>query len=98
MVKHTKTIRRQQPTNCFSVLEHFVRFALKGLRNYTVAVWAFVWKSFAFSLSPLSFPSQVVKDFPKSYDQDVFVCKWVQTKLQRYYYTSITNKTINQVS
>ena len=32
MVKHTKTIRRQQPTHCLSVSDHFVGLALKGLK------------------------------------------------------------------
>ena len=32
-VKHPQTIRRQQPTNCLSVFEHFVGLALKGLTN-----------------------------------------------------------------
>ena len=31
MVKHTQTIRRQQPTNCLSVFDHFVGLALKEL-------------------------------------------------------------------
>ena len=31
MVKHTQTIRRQQPTDCSSVFDHFVKLALKGL-------------------------------------------------------------------
>ena len=31
MVKHTQTIRRQQPTNCLSVFDHFAGLALKGL-------------------------------------------------------------------
>ena len=31
MVKHTQTIRRQKPTNCLSVFEHFVGLALEGL-------------------------------------------------------------------
>ena len=31
MVKHAKTSRRQQPTNCLSVFDHFVGLALKGL-------------------------------------------------------------------
>ena len=31
MVKQTQTIRRQQPTNCLSVFDHFVGLALKGL-------------------------------------------------------------------
>ena len=33
MVKHTKIIRGQKPTNCLSVLDHFVGLALKGLIN-----------------------------------------------------------------
>ena len=31
MVKHTQTVRRQKPTNCLSVFDHFVRLALKEL-------------------------------------------------------------------
>ena len=31
MVKHTQTIRRQKPTNCLSVFDDFVWFALNGL-------------------------------------------------------------------
>ena len=33
MVKHTQTIRRQQGTNCLSVLDHFVGLVLKWLNN-----------------------------------------------------------------
>ena len=33
MVKHTQTIRRQMPTSCLSVFDHFVILALKGLIN-----------------------------------------------------------------
>ena len=32
MVKHTQTIRRQNPTNCLSVSDHFLPLALKGLK------------------------------------------------------------------
>ena len=32
MVKHTQIIRRQQPKNGLSVLDHFVGLALKGLK------------------------------------------------------------------
>ena len=35
MVKHTQTIRWQQPTNCLSVLDHFVGLALKELIEFT---------------------------------------------------------------
>ena len=31
MVKHTQTIRRQQPKNCLNVFEYFVGLALKWL-------------------------------------------------------------------
>ena len=31
MIKYTQTIRRLLPTNCLSVLDHFVVLALKGL-------------------------------------------------------------------
>ena len=31
-VKHTQTIRWQQPTNCLRVFHHFVGMTLKGLR------------------------------------------------------------------
>ena len=30
MVKHTQTIRRQKPTSCFNVFDHFVGWRLKG--------------------------------------------------------------------
>ena len=33
MVKHTQTIRWQQPKNCLNVFEHFVGLALKGLKE-----------------------------------------------------------------
>ena len=31
LVKYTQTIRRQQPTNCLSVFDHFEGLGLKGL-------------------------------------------------------------------
>ena len=34
MVKHTQTNRRQQSTDCTSVLNHLVGLTLKGLINY----------------------------------------------------------------
>ena len=37
MVKHTQAIRRQQPINCLSVLDHFVGLALKGLNLQKVS-------------------------------------------------------------
>ena len=37
MVKHTQTIRRQQPTNCLSASDHIVGFALKGLNRAKLA-------------------------------------------------------------
>ena len=32
MLKHIQTIRREQPTNCFSLFKQFVGLALKGLK------------------------------------------------------------------
>ena len=36
MVKHTETIGLQQPTNCLSVFDHFMKLALKGLTKNIV--------------------------------------------------------------
>ena len=36
MVKHTQTIRRELPTNCLSVFDHFVGLALKGLNKVKI--------------------------------------------------------------
>ena len=33
MVKHTQTIRRQKPTNCLSVFDHFLGLVLIGLKG-----------------------------------------------------------------
>ena len=33
MVKHTQTIRRQKPTNCLSVFDHFVWLVFKRSKN-----------------------------------------------------------------
>ena len=34
MVKHTQTIRGQQPTNCLSVFDHFMGLMSKGLKFF----------------------------------------------------------------
>ena len=31
MVEHTQLIRREEPTNCLRVFDHFVELALEGL-------------------------------------------------------------------
>ena len=51
MVKHAQKIRRQKPTNCLSVYDHFVGLALKGcvrcifanlfLKSKTQHLWNF---------------------------------------------------------
>ena len=63
MVKHTQTIRRQQPTNCLSVFDHFVGLAVKGLtcmkdfhifpdaRNYHWICWTSWRNSWTFGAS-----------------------------------------------
>ena len=33
MVKPTQTIRRQKPTNCLSVFDHFAKLAVNGLKQ-----------------------------------------------------------------
>ena len=38
MVKHTQTNQRRQPTNCLSVLDHFVGLAFKGLTTSGVFI------------------------------------------------------------
>ena len=42
MVKKPQTIRRQKPTNCLSVLDHFVGLALKGFRPQKVELSVFL--------------------------------------------------------
>ena len=37
MIKHTKTIRRQQPTNCLSLSDHFVELAVTHGPKYIAA-------------------------------------------------------------
>ena len=37
MIKHTQTIRRQQPMNCLSVFDHFVTLAGKRSQKLTEA-------------------------------------------------------------
>ena len=37
MVKHIQAIRRQKPTNCLSVFDHFVGLWLKGCVRYIFA-------------------------------------------------------------
>ena len=46
MVKHTQTIRRQKPTNCLSLFDHYVGLTLKGLikgvdKTGKVLLWIF---------------------------------------------------------
>ena len=38
MVKHTQTIRQQQPTNCLSVFGHFMGSPLKGLKLFQIII------------------------------------------------------------
>ena len=38
MVKHTQTIRRQQPTSCLSAFNDFVGLTLKGLKISQISV------------------------------------------------------------
>ena len=47
MVKHTRKIRRQQPTNCLRVFDHFVGLKLKDL------IKTYKRKTYLKNLSPL---------------------------------------------
>ena len=38
MAKHTQTIRRQKPTNCLNVFDHFVGLALKELELFLLCL------------------------------------------------------------
>ena len=40
MVKHTQTIRRQEPRNCLSVFDHFAGMTLKGLTQISDENWS----------------------------------------------------------
>ena len=48
MIKHTQTIRQQQPTNCLSVFDHFVGLALKGLNILRQVLKTIFAKRFTF--------------------------------------------------
>ena len=39
MVNYTQGVRWQQPTNCLSVFDHFVKLALKGLKESWKESW-----------------------------------------------------------
>ena len=52
MAKHTQTIRRQKPTNCLSVSDHFVGLALKGLNvNFAKKHFAYSPQLFGSSIN-----------------------------------------------
>ena len=56
MVKYTQTIRRQQPTDCLSAFDHFIKLALKGLKfltNMYIPPW--LAKIFIFILLQVAF-------------------------------------------
>ena len=38
MIKHAQTIRRQQPTNCLNMFDHFVKLALKVLTKKNITL------------------------------------------------------------
>ena len=57
------TIRWQQPTNCFSVFDHFVRLALKGFKKKQMCFTLFFFQECSSSLlSVISFPAFAVED------------------------------------
>ena len=42
MVKHTETIRQQQPTNSLIVFDYFVKLALKGYELRKIYEWNYI--------------------------------------------------------
>ena len=58
MVKLTQTIRRQKSTNCLSVFDHFVEFALKGCTIEVISVLTNLFQS----LVSMFFEKRVVKN------------------------------------
>ena len=72
-----KTIRRQQPTNCLSVFDHFVGLALKGLYGFS---WHHIVSrdfDFKINISEKFKISQILEFF--------FVKKNSQLKLSKFY-------------
>ena len=53
MVKHTQKIRRQKPTNCLSVFDHFVNLARKRLSTPLIQFnhWYMILHDLLFLLS-----------------------------------------------
>ena len=48
MVKHTQAIRRQRPTNCLSVFDHFVGLAFKGFKTlFLLTGWGDAFSTYA---------------------------------------------------
>ena len=60
MVKHTQTMHRQQPTNCLSVLDHFVGLVLKGLINVSSQLTELFNLSFSHGVFPLILKTSII--------------------------------------
>ena len=58
MVKHSQTIRRQKPTNCLSVFDHFVNLALKGLK---FSKFTFLWVNYQINYKYTSEVTEIKK-------------------------------------
>ena len=69
MAKHTQTTRRQLPTNCLRVFDHFVELAQKGLRPCQTSLNEFSCKKMLTARSCESFFQQKnrVKNYRSSY-------------------------------
>ena len=70
MVKHTQTIRQQQPTNCLRVFDHFVWLALEELSCDYVEPWIYVVNLAASNASPFF----LSKEFNKPKKPYQFMC------------------------
>ena len=49
MVKHTQIIRRQKPTNCLSVFDHFLWLAIEELKLFLVTQYNVLLKAWDFT-------------------------------------------------
>ena len=79
MIKHTETIRRQQPTNCSSVFDHFVKLVLKRL-NTLLAIYNISWQLLLACCDDLytvseSYRQNVPCDKRPNIDLHLFQCK-----------------------
>ena len=73
MVKHTQKICWQQPTNCLSVLDHFVKLSLKGLKHCSIIALFNPLQNDIKKLNPTLMPAEILNFFTKIWHGDKLV-------------------------